>query len=82
VKKPRHRSIPSTVLLCKLIWFVCLRIRYGVAAPDMADETSVVKKPRPVPYFDGKALRHLALHEKYGGLNYFERSNRVSCLNF
>lgn len=39
--------------------------RYNVVAPDVP-LTTFIKTPRSIPYFDGMALRDLAMEERYG----------------
>jgi alpha-tubulin suppressor-like RCC1 family protein len=60
---------------------------YNVVAPD-SPNTTLVKTPRSIPYFDGMSLRDLVLEEKHGvavdangdvlqwGLGFFDPSSR------
>lgn len=62
--------------------------RYNVVAPD-SPQTTLVKTPRSIPYFDGMALRDVVLEEKHGvavdahgdvlqwGLGFFDPTSRA-----
>ncbi|EPQ28181.1 uncharacterized protein PFL1_04010 [Pseudozyma flocculosa PF-1] len=63
--------------------------RYNVVAPD-APQVTLVRSPRSIPFFDGVALRDIALEEKHGvavdangdvlqwGLGFFDPASRQS----